>query len=363
MLNVIHPNATDISYATQPKSRRVLLVGGAGYIGGPLTTHLLNLGYHVRTLDLLVYQNANSVLAHMSHPRYEFQLGDMGNSEALERALRGVTDVVILAGLVGDPITKSFPHHAGAINEIALRKCIDALSGRGLGKVVFVSTCSNYGIIGKDEIADETFPLRPVSLYAQAKVAAERYIISLKRHVDYCPTILRFATAFGVAPRMRFDLTVNEFTRELFIGRGLEVYDADTWRPYCHVRDFARLISLVLDADPSAVAFEVFNAGGDENNHTKRDIAELVSRRLAGRRILYRKSSSDPRDYRVGFKKVRTRLGFEPAVTVGDGVEEILDALKSGFFSDAEERRTSYGNYDLPGLQRVSRPEQAHAAQ
>ena len=152
----------------------------------------------------------------------------------------------ILAGLVGDPITKKFPYEAHDINDIALRGCIDQLNGRGLNKVIFVSTCSNYGLIQDDVLADEDFELTPLSLYAKSKVGAEKHLLSLKGQTDYHPTILRFATAFGLAPRMRFDLTVNEFTREVAEGNELVVYDAHTWRPYCHVRDFARLIGRVL---------------------------------------------------------------------------------------------------------------------
>src|SRR5690606_4231376 len=110
----------------------------------------------------------------LQHPCYEFVLGDMGNQRVLERALTGITDVVLLAGLVGDPITKAFPEAAGEINDRRLRACIDALNGHRLNKVVFVSTCSNYGIMKEGEIAYEESALNPVSLYARSKVAAER---------------------------------------------------------------------------------------------------------------------------------------------------------------------------------------------
>jgi nucleoside-diphosphate-sugar epimerase len=266
--------------------RHILIVGGAGYIGGPLTRHLLARGARVRNLDCLVYHHGAAILGFLSHPRYEFVAGDMGDRSTVERALEGVTDVVILAGLVGDPITKAFPTAAGKINDNALRTCIDAIDGKSVNKVVFVSTCSNYGIIGEDETATEDFPLKPLSLYAKSKVAAEQHILSREGLVDYSPTILRFATAFGLAPRTRFDLTVNEFTRELFLGNELLVYDAHTWRPYCHVHDFARLIARVLDFPVADVRFQVFNAGGDANNHTKRSIVALVLERLPGRRGL-----------------------------------------------------------------------------
>jgi nucleoside-diphosphate-sugar epimerase len=330
--------------------RQVLLIGGAGYIGVPVARQLLEASYHVRTLDRLVYQNGSSLLGHTQEPTFEFIFGDMGDGAALDRALDGVSEVIILAGLVGDPITKKFPQESGAINEQALRRCIDRLDKRGLNKVIFISTCSNYGMIADNEVADEGFALNPLSLYAKAKVATEIYLLSLRDRVDYHATVLRFATAFGLAPRMRFDLTVNEFARELFLGRELAVYDADTWRPYCHVRDFARLIQRVLDAPPEGVSFEVFNGGGDSNNLTKRQIAEMVLKHVPHGRVVYRDNSADPRNYRVDFRKVRERLQFEAEFDVAYGIAEIIAALRSHLLDDVDTRPTFYGNYELPGL-------------
>lgn len=328
----------------------MLLVGGAGYIGVPVARQLVEAGYLVRILDRLVYQNGSSLLGWTGQPTSEFIFGDMGDSACLDHALEGVTDVVILAGLVGDPITKKFPNQSEAINEYALRRCIDRLHGRTLNRVVFISTCSNYGVIADNQMAHEGFALKPLSLYAKAKVAAETYLLSLRDHVDYHVTVLRFATAFGLAPRMRFDLTVNEFARELFLGRELPVYDADTWRPYCHVRDFARLIHRVLDAPPNLVSFEVFNGGGEANNLTKRQIVKMILEHVPQGQIVYRENSADRRNYRVDFRKVREKLSFEPQVDVAHGIAEIVAALKSHLLDDVDARPSFYGNYELPGL-------------
>jgi len=196
-------------------------------------------------------------------------------------------------------------------------------------------------------LATEESELTPLSLYAKSKVAAEKHILSLKGKVDYHPTILRFATAFGLAPRMRFDLTVNEFTRELALDNELEVFDAHTWRPYCHVADFGRLIRHVLEFPVDDVAFEVFNAGSDANNHTKQSIVDLICDRLADRKIVYKANSPDPRNYRVSFEKLRSKLHFECQHSVEDGIEEIIWALGSHLFDDVEQRGSFYGNYDL----------------
>jgi nucleoside-diphosphate-sugar epimerase len=328
-------------------TRKVLLIGGGGYIGTPVATELLRHGFHVRNLELFLYGTQSSVTGLLLNPAYDLVIGDLGDARAIEKALLGVTDVVMLGGLVGDPITKTYPVESHAINEIAVRSCLAALNGRGLNKVIFVSTCSNYGLMEGDKLADETSPLHPLSLYAKAKVAAEQHLLGMKARTDFCGVVLRFATAFGLAPRMRFDLTVNEFTRELFADNELVVYDAQTWRPYCHVRDFARLIARVLLFPAERIAYEVFNAGGDENNHTKQNIVDIILRKLPKGKVAYKKLGSDARNYRVNFRKVRENLYFQPAYDVAYGVTELLGALSDGFFSDYSVRKNFYGNYEL----------------
>lgn len=326
-------------------ARKILLVGGAGYVGGPVAAHLLAQGRAVRVLDLLVYGHQAASFGPMLHPDFDFLFGDMGDGDTLDRGLDGVTDVVILGGLVGDPITKAFPEESHRINDLAVKACIDRLAGKGLDRVIFVSTCSNYGM--SEEIADETSELKPLSLYARSKVAAEEYLLSLRGKVDYSPTVLRFSTAFGLAPRMRFDLTVNEFTRELYLDRELLVFDAHTWRPYCHVGDFSRLIDHVLEAPRNDVAFEVFNAGSDENNHTKQSIVDLITARLPDRKVAYKANSSDPRNYRVSFAKLRNVLGFECRYSVADGIDELIAAMGNHLFDDVHERPNFFGNRAL----------------
>lgn len=327
--------------------RRVLLVGGAGYIGSELTAHLLEHGYLVRSADLLLYGNGVTVAGFLRHPGYEFRHMDLVDSAAVDAVLDDVTDVIILAGLVGDPITKAYPDASDAINLHGIGRLVDRLRDRGLNKVVFVSTCSNYGMIPDGTVADEGFALKPLSRYATAKVAIEEHLVELAPVLDYRPVVLRFATAFGLSARTRFDLTVNEFTRDLFLRRPLVVYDAHTWRPYCHVRDFAELMRRVLEAPVADVAGEVFNAGGDANNATKATIVDTVLRHLPGREVTFQEHGSDPRNYRVSFAKVRERLGFEPALSIEAGIVELLGALREGIFDDVEDRRAFYGNYEL----------------
>ncbi len=326
---------------------KVLIVGGAGYVGTVLTSHLLKGGNDVVVLDNFVYNNQFAVSPYLGDPNYTFINGDIGNKADLDKAAQGVDHVVILAGLVGDPITKSYPEASEAINEKGVTTCIDYFDDKDINKLIFVSTCSNYGLIKEGELADEEFELNPLSLYAKAKVAGEKHVLSKKGKVSYTGVVLRFATAFGLSPRMRFDLTVSEFTRDLFFGEELVVFDEHTWRPYCHVRDFSRLIDLVFEADESKVAFQVFNAGGDVNNFTKKMIVDAIAKRIPEAKISYNQKGSDPRNYRVSFKKVKETLGFEPKFTVETGIAELIDALNLGLYSDSMSHKERYGNYEI----------------
>lgn len=265
----------------------------------------------------------------------------------MQKAVKGVTDVVVLAGLVGDPITKKYPDVSEKINTKGVQNCIDFLNGQGLDKVIFISTCSNYGLIGEDELADENFKLNPLSLYATAKVEAEKHLLGMKKDADFTGTVLRFATAFGLSPRMRFDLTVSQFTRDLYFGKELVVYDEHTWRPYCHVLDFARLVERVLSAERSKVNFEVFNAGDEKNNFTKKMIVDEILKHNPEGNVKYTGKGDDPRNYRVSFEKVKTVLDFEPEFTVEEGIEELIEAFEIGAYSDVIENSKKYGNFEI----------------
>lgn len=331
-------------------ARHVLIVGGAGYVGSVLSDHFLKQGFQVRSFDNLLYNHGATVIPFLNNPNYQFLNGDLANEDDFVAALDGITDVIMLAGLVGDPVTKKYPDQAAVVNDKGHEMMVRLLAGRGLNKVVFVSTCSNYGLIEGDQLADEDFELNPLSLYAKSKVRIEQQLLDLKGNVDYCPTILRFATAFGLSARMRFDLTISEFTRALYLDEDLLVYDADTWRPYCHLRDFAKLIESVLESPRDNVAFDVFNAGGEVNNFTKQMIVDAILEVIPNGKVRYQEQGADPRNYRVDFTKVRERLFFEPSFSVRDGIVELVAALKQGLFHDLSSPPSFYGNWEVPNL-------------
>src|SRR5690606_37035451 len=170
----------------------------------------------------------------------------------------------------------------------------------GVERFVFASTCSNYGkMADPNAYVDENSELSPVSLYAETKVEFENFLLSRERSNACAPTCLRFATVYGLSPRMRFDLTVNEFTRELASGKELVVFGERFWRPYCHVRDLARSVVHVLEAPLEKVAFEVFNVGDTAENYRKADVVEAIVAQVPEARVSYVHKDEDPRDYRV----------------------------------------------------------------
>jgi nucleoside-diphosphate-sugar epimerase len=331
--------------APSTDSRHVLVVGGAGYVGNVLVRRLLADGHRVRVLDRLLFDQGGALAGLFEQPGFEFVRGDLVEPADVERSLDGVTDVVLLAALVGDPICRKYPDLARRVNDDGAKRLFDALAGRGIDRFVFTSTCSNYGLRETAEPATEESELAPLSLYAETKVEFERFVLEREPEWDLCPTLLRIATAYGLSQRMRFDLTISEFTRTLSIGQELVVYDADTWRPYCHVRDISAAIANVLSSPEDVVRGEVFNVGHDEGNFTKRMVVDAVQEHLGGTgSVRFTEGGQDPRNYRVSFDKARERLGFEPQHTVPQTVGTLIEAIRAGAFNDVEARPTFYTN-------------------
>jgi nucleoside-diphosphate-sugar epimerase len=242
--------------------------------------------------------------------------------------------VVHLAAVVGDPACARAPEAARTVNFDATKRLLDQAEQRGAERFLFASTCSNYGKLDNgDDYATEEWELRPVSLYAETKVAAELETLARARP-GFSTTCLRLATVYGPSPRMRFDLTVNEFTRDLLLYGDLVVYGEQFWRPYVHVRDAARAIATVLDAAPETVSGEVFNVGDTGQNFRKQDLVELLVARLPETRVEFVARTEDPRDYRVSFEKIRSTLGYDVTKSVPDGIDEVLALLRAGVLGD-----------------------------
>ena len=325
--------------------RHLLVIGGAGYIGNVLIRKLLTLGYRVRCMDALYYPTGHTIAPLIDNDRFSFVLGDLRNVESRRDALVGITDVVLLASLVGDPISKKYPEMSREVNQTASCRLFSELAGRGLKKFVFTSTCSTYGIIEGNKPATESSPVSPRSVYAETKVAFEEYVLRHSNSVDFSPTILRLATAFGLSPRMRFDLTISEFSRELALGNELVVYDESTWRPYCHVSDISDAIIKVIEAPTDVVYGQVFNVGGNKNNFTKRMIVDELRHLITDAKIGFKRGGADTRDYRVSFDKIRATLDFEPVYTVPNAIAKVVSCVNAGLYADVDENEDFYGNY------------------
>jgi nucleoside-diphosphate-sugar epimerase len=322
--------------------KRVLVTGCAGYIGSVLTRQLLHKGYEVRGLDALFF-GGESLMDIINHPRFEFVRGDVRDAETVQKALQGIEAVAHLAAIVGDPACAKQPDLAREINGTASRRLLDmSQETTGVRSFVFASTCSNYGKMVGDGYVTEQSLLRPVSLYAELKVAFEEYLSQAQVRPGFAPTSLRFSTVYGISPRMRFDLTVNEFVRELTLGRRLQVFGEQFWRPYCHVDDLARAVVLVLESPADKVQRDVFNVGDTQENYTKKMILEEILRlcpEISPELVSYVQRSEDPRDYRVDFSKIASVLGYRITKRVPDGIRELYSLLRSGILSDPDSAR------------------------
>ena len=317
---------------------RVLITGGAGYVGSTLTPLLLAAGHKVRVLDRLSY-GGESLLGVWSHPDFEFVHGDVRDRETLRQAVRECGAVVHLAAIVGDPACAREPETARAVNLDASMSLIEESRRAGVQRFVFASTCSNYGKM-KDpsQLVNEESELQPVSLYAETKVAVEKCLLASAGD-GWCPTPLRFATVFGVSPRMRFDLTVNEFTMEMITKKHLIVFGEQFWRPYVHVFDAARGIALILSSAPQAVAGRVFNVGSTDQNLQKQQIVEMIRPLAPDAKVEFVHKNEDPRDYRVSFDRILGELGYKTTRSVVEGIVEVAKLVRTGAISNLADSR------------------------
>jgi nucleoside-diphosphate-sugar epimerase len=323
-------------------NNKILVIGSQGYIGVVLTDYLLKKAYKVIAVDNFIY---NQKKINFYNKNYKFINCDLRDKDKIYKLISKVSYVVILAGLVGDPITKKYPKLAHDINYKGIKNIIKICSKSKIKKLIFISTCSNYGITKGDKLLKENHVLKPISLYAKQKVKIERLL--LKNKFNYSITILRFATAFGLSPRMRFDLTVNEFVKDAFFKKKLEIYEPNTYRPYCHIKDFCRIIDLVLKKKSTDLDKEVFNCGSNNNNYSKIQIARILKKRFKNLKIVINKNVKDKRNYKVDFRKIKKVLKFRSKYNVNYGVSEIINFLKknknSKLYEDVNNK--NFGNY------------------
>jgi len=322
-----------------PDDNKVLVIGGAGYIGSALVEQLLDLGLEVLVLDAMHF--GEETLSRVAgHPKLTLIHEDFRHIETLTRAMSGVGSVIHLGGLVGDPACAVDSDLTVDVNVTATKVIGEIAKAQEVRRFIFASSCSVYGAC--DEIVDEQSHFNPQSLYARSKVASEAVLGALNsRH--FAVTCLRFATIYGSSGRTRFDLVVNLLCAKAVRDRKITVYGADQWRPFVHVEDVARAITLTLRAPLALVAGEAFNIGSDAQNYTLGQIAELIQRQAPDAEITSDDNFVDRRNYRVSFAKVRSRLGFAPAWTIERGIAQVLAIVRSN----------QVGDYALPTYSNV----------
>ena len=316
---------------------KVLVVGGAGYVGSPLVYRLWRDGHDVTVLDLLMF-GGESLLPLAGQDRFRLIAGDLRTQEVLDEVVPGHDAIVLLGAIVGEPASNRDPELTLSTNLHGSIRVLETAKRLGVSRLVFASTCSNYGISDSDGPIGETAPLMPISPYSETKVGAEKAVIAAADE-NFHTTVLRLSTAFGLSPRMRFDLLVSDFTAAAINDGKIVIYGEQFWRPFVHVQDMATAIDLVLRADAEAVSGEIFNVGSNANNVQKIGLGQAVQRLVPGTELEFVVRNEDPRSYRVDFSKIEGRLGFSAAWSVEDGISELAAALTQGVFKDPSDPR------------------------
>ena len=304
----------------------ILITGGAGYVGSVLVRKLVSLGYDVKVIDSLVFGN-DGISSLINEKKIEFFNLDIRETEKISSIIQNIDCVIHLAAIVGEPLCKKIPDAAKQINEFATKNLVNICKNKKVKRFIFASTCSNYG--SSQNVVNESSPVMPLSLYSECKVNSEKFILDQNNDIfETC--ILRFATAHGLSPRMRFDLLVQEFIRDAIVDKKISIFGADFWRPLVHVEDMADACISAIDASSQLISGQIYNVGNDKENYTKIKLAEIIKEFITDVEIEIIKSKKDPRNYKVSFEKIENSLNFEPKYTVRDSVIEILNDIQSG---------------------------------
>jgi nucleoside-diphosphate-sugar epimerase len=329
---------------TMSEKKHILITGGAGYIGSLLTSELLRAGNYVTVVDNLLY-GGESLMGFLAHPDFHFTKADVTEPgsvrPALSRTWPRPDAVVHLAGIVGFPACQAIGRQAAwKYNVEAVKRVYEQVLELGAARFIFASTYSNYGPAVDGKPVTEESPLTPQSLYAETKIAAEHFLLSQKDS-STAPLIFRLTTLYGVSPRTRFDLVVNQFVLDAYSKRELVIYQRGYSRSFIHVRDVVCGIILGLNASDALTRGQVYNLGDQAGNYTKDEIVGLVIKRLPETVVTYKDLTfgGDIRDISISFDKIRAALGFSADLTVDDGVREVVNTLRTGLIRNPQDEK------------------------
>lgn len=324
--------------------RHYIVTGGAGFLGSYLVGELLRQGHKVTVLDCLLF-GGESIISFISNPNFHFVKTDVWEPRALEVSVRSdwpsPDGIVHLAALAGFPVCQAVGKQvAWRYNVDATEHVFEQAVALKIPRFVYISTYSNYGLGNSGELVIEETPLNPQSLYAETKVASET-LLENSKDSSTTTVIFRLTSAFGLSPRPRFDLIVNQFVWEAFRNHELMIYQRGYSRSFIHIQDAVAGIIMGLEAPEDTVRGEIFNLGAETGNLTKDQVVELILKRLPETTIHYKDLTfgGDMGDITISTEKIKDKLGFKSQKTVDDGIRELLDAIQLGLIKDPADSR------------------------
>ncbi len=323
-------NAVTTSQTGVRPVKKVLVIGGAGYLGSILCRTLLQRGYKVVALDNAT-RGKQGILELESRPGFKFIEGDMRDISTLVEGVEGVDAVIHLAGVVGDKASAEKPTKTLEVNYLATKMIIDSCKYFQINRVIFASTCSVYGASRSEDFLTEKSTINPLSLYAETKVKCEQSILD-SVDSNFSPVILRMGTLFGYSPNMRFDLVVNLFTAQALVHGSIRVDGGNQWRPFLHVSDAAEAFIACLEAPIEQIHGEIYNVISENCRIT--DLGSLLTSFVPGLEAEVDEGRADPRNYRVSGTKFSSDVGFRPKVTLRQGILEMKSKIMAGEFRD-----------------------------
>lgn len=310
--------------------RKVLVTGGAGYVGAVLVPKLLDQGYEVKVIDLYMY--GKQALSDVNnHPNLEQIVGDIRDKALLERIMPGCDAVIHLACISNDPSFELNPDLGKSINYDSFFGLVDVSKDSGIRRFVYASSSSVYGIKDEEDVT-ENLPLLPLTDYSKYKAMCEDVLLA-KKEPGFVPLILRPATVCGYSPRLRLDLAVNILTNHAVNNRNITVFGGDQKRPNIHIQDVTDLYVNSLEWPDQIIDGNIFNAG--YQNHSIMETAEIVRSGVGDDVDITTIPTDDHRSYHISSEKIRKELGFIPQRSIQNAVDDLVDAFNSGKIPNA----------------------------